>query len=163
MNLKKALLFLCALSAAVLSLNAQPVTMSTSGNGYFYRGSLMQDLRNYVGSSHQLDHLNKYLLPQWNQEAEAEYIKAVNEFELGNASSLTMLEDFIENHKYEPLAMVARAKLGDYYFYHGDYEQALLNYEQVREKALDDDSDENVLYRPFLRGVGAAWLDSCAK
>ena len=147
MNLKKALLLLCALSAAVLSLNAQPVTMSTSGNGYFYRGSLMQDLRNYVGSSHQLNHLNKYLLPQWNQEAEAEYIKAVNEFELGNASSLTMLEDFIENYANEPLAVAARAKVGDYYFYRGEFAQALANYQQVREKALDDDTDENVLYR----------------
>ena len=46
MNLKKALLLLCALSAAVLSLNAQPVTMSKSGNVYFYRGRIMQDLSN---------------------------------------------------------------------------------------------------------------------
>jgi hypothetical protein len=82
-------------------------------------------LRNYVGSSHQLDHLNKYLLPQWNQEAEAEYIKAVNEFELGNASSLTMLEDFIENYANEPLAVAARAKVGDYYYSDGSTSSVL--------------------------------------
>ncbi len=147
MNFKKALLLVCFLSIAIVAMNAQPVTMSTAGNGYFHRGNKMQDLRNYVGSSHQLDHLNKYLTPEWNQEVEAEYIKAVNEFELGNASSLTMLEDFIENYPGEPLAEAARAKVGDYYFYRGEFAQALVNYLQVREKALDANTDEDVLYR----------------
>ena len=146
MDLKKALLFGCAI-ASVAALQAQPVVMSTGSDGYFGRGVLMQDMRNYVGSTHQLDHHNKYLTAQWNNEVVAEYEMALNEFELGNPWSLTMLEDFIENHASEPLAVAARAKVADYYFYHGDFAQALSNYQQVRAKALDDDTDENVLYR----------------
>lgn len=146
MDLKKALLLACAIGT-VIAIDAQTVVMGTGADGYYVRGMLMQDLRNYVGSTHQLDHHNKYLLPLWNNEVEADYAMAINEFELGNQWSLTMLEDFIENYPNEPLAVAARAKVGDYYFYHGDFAQALANYQQVRAKALDDDTDEDVLYR----------------
>ncbi len=147
MKIFKALLWVSAVAVAIPAINAQPVAMSTSSEGFYNRGIHMQDLRNYVGSSHQLEHFNKYLTPQWSQEVEAEYNKALNEFELGNARSLTMLEEFLENYENEPLAMAARAKVADYYFYRGDFEQALENYKLVREKALDDDTDEDVLYR----------------
>lgn len=146
MDIKKALLLSCLMVLPV-ALLAQPQVASTNADGYNARGRLMQDKRNYVGSTHQLAHHNNYLNPSWNDEIEAEYLMAINEFELGKPETLTMLEEFIENHPYEPLAMNARAKVGDYYFYHGEFAQALSNYEQVREKALDDDSDEDVLYR----------------
>lgn len=146
MKFKKALLIACLLAVPVAML-AQPVVMDTYGDGYFNRGKLLQDVRNYVGSTHQLDHLGKYLETVGSQDIEAEYMMALNEFELGKSTSLTMLEEFIENHPGEPLAVAARAKVGDYYFYHGDFAQALANYEQVRERALDFDSDENVTYR----------------
>lgn len=146
MDIKKALLLSC-LMALPVALLAQPQVASTNAEGYNARGRLMQDKRNYVGSTHQLAYHNNYLTPNWNDEIEAEYLMALNEFELGKPECLTMLEEFIENHPYEPLAMEARAKVGDYYFYHGEFAQALSNYEQVREKALDDDTDEDVLYR----------------
>lgn len=146
MDLKKALLSGCAV-VAVITLQAQPVVVNTGADGYHYRGVMYNDVRNYVGSSHQLYHLNKYLSYSANQEVEAEYLMAINEFELDNPSSLTMLEEFIENHSEEPLAELARAKVGDYYFYHGEFAQALSNYQQVRERALDDDSDEDITYR----------------
>ncbi len=146
MNLKKALLISSVLAMPTLAVGQSGV-MSTSGEGYNLRGRLMQDVRNYVGSTHQLSYLNSYLTPIWNEEIEAQYLMAVNEFELGKPVSLTMLENFIEEHPYDPLAVAARAKVADYYFYHGDFAQALSNYEQVREKALDDDTDEDVLYR----------------
>jgi len=146
MNIRKTLLMSCLLTAPVV-LMGQPVVLSSSGDGYFSRGKLMQEMRNYVGSSHQLDHYINYLSPEWNQDVESEFIMAMNEFELGKPSSLTMLEDFISDYPNEPLAELARAKVGDYYFYNGDFAQALSNYEMVREKALDDDTDEDVLYR----------------
>ncbi|MBQ5409686.1 MAG: tetratricopeptide repeat protein, partial [Muribaculaceae bacterium] len=146
MELKKVLLIACVLAAPGLAM-AQPLVMNTNGEGYNLRGLLMHDRRNYVGSIHQLSHFNTYLGPLWDEDIEAEYILALNNFELGKPVSLTMLEEFIENHPYEPLAVAARAKVGDYYFYHGEFAQALTSYEQVREKALDDDTDEDVLYR----------------
>ena len=147
MKIIKALLWVSAVAVAVPAINAQPLAMGTSGQGFYNRGVCMQDLRNYVGSSHQLEHFNKYLISWWDQEVRSEYIKALNEFELGNARSLTMLEDFIKNYENEPLAVEARAKVADYYFYRGDFEQALENYKLVRENALDADTDEDVLYR----------------
>ena len=109
MDIKKALLLSCLMVLPV-ALLAQPQVASTNADGYNARGRLMQDKRNYVGSTHQLAHHNNYLSPSWNDEIEAEYLMAINEFELGKPETLTMLEEFIENHPYEPLAMNARAK-----------------------------------------------------
>ncbi|MBO4722140.1 MAG: tetratricopeptide repeat protein [Muribaculaceae bacterium] len=142
----KAVFLICAISAPA-SMLAQPSVAEYSSDAFINRATLLQEMRNYVGSSHQLWFHNSSLTPTWNNEVEAEFMMAINEFELGNPSSLTMLEEFIENHPNEPLALTARAKVGDYYFYHGDFAQARECYEQVREKALDDDYDENVLYR----------------
>ncbi len=137
---------ICAISAPAAML-AQPSVVEYSSDAFMNRAMLLQEMRNYVGSSHQLWFHNNCLTPAWNNEVEAEFMMALNEFELGNPSSLTMLEEFIENHPSDPLALTARAKVGDYYFYHGDFAQARECYEQVREKALDDDYDEDVLYR----------------
>ncbi len=145
MKLKTAIL-ICAISAPVAML-AQPSVVEYSSDAFINRATLLQEMRNYVGSSHQLIFHNSSLTPTWNNEVEAEFMMALNEFELGNPSSLTMLEEFIENHPNEPLALTARAKVGDYYFYHGDFAQARECYEVVREKALDADYDESVLYR----------------
>ena len=145
MKFKTAFL-ICAVTAPA-SMLAQPSVVEYSSDAFINRATLLQEMRNYVGSSHQLWFHNSSLTPTWNNEVEAEYMMALNEMELGNPSSLTMLEEFIENHPAEPLALAARAKVGDYYFYHGDFAQARECYEQVREKALDDDYDESVLYR----------------
>ncbi len=146
MHLRNAL-FITLVAMGMASASGQPIVLSSNGEGYFTRGGLMRETRNYIGSNHQLNQYVKYMPAAWSQDIEAELTTALNKFELGDNNAITMLNDFIENHPEEPLAMVARAKLGDYYFYHGDYEQALVNYDQVREKALDFDSDEDVLYR----------------
>lgn len=145
MKLKTAFL-ICAISAPV-SMLAQPDVVEYSSDAFINRARLLQEMRNYVGSSHQLWFHNSNFNPTWNNEVEAEFMMALNEFELGNPSSLTMLEEFVENHPSDPLALTARAKVGDYYFYHGDFAQARESYEQVRERALDADYDEDVLYR----------------
>ncbi|MBR6490301.1 MAG: tetratricopeptide repeat protein [Muribaculaceae bacterium] len=146
MKFKNVLLIACAVALPATVL-AQPNVAQNSSEGFFERAGLMREMRNYVGSTHHLGFHNSFLEPVWNNEVEADYLMALNEFELGSPSSLTLLEEFIENYPNEPLAMQARAKVGDYYFYHGEFAQALESYEQVREKALDDDYDENVLYR----------------
>lgn len=145
MELKNAFLA-CAIWAPALML-AQSSVVEYSSDAFINRATLLQEMRNYVGSSHQLWFHNNSLSATWNNEVDAEFMMALNEFELGNPSSLTMLEEFIESHPDEPLAVAARAKVGDYYFYHGDFAQARECYEQVREKALDADYDEDVLYR----------------
>ena len=146
MKLKNALVLVSVLSLSAMAQEI-PSVISTGGDGYFLRGNLFREMRNYVGSTHQLNHFNRYLTPFLNQDIEAEWTTVLNEFELGSPSSLAMLEEFIENHPYDPLAVAARAKVGDYYFYNGEFAQALTNYEMVRPKALDFDTDEDVLYR----------------
>lgn len=146
MKLKNALVLVSVLSLSAMAQEI-PSVISTGGDGYFLRGNLFREMRNYVGSTHQLNHFNRYLTPFLNQDIEAEWTTVLNEFELGRPSSLAMLEEFIESHPYDPLAVAARAKVGDYYFYNGEFAQALTNYEMVRPKALDFDTDEDVLYR----------------
>lgn len=146
MYLKKALL-ISWVALCSNAIYAQPSILYNNGDGFLSRGVFMHETRNYVGSNDQLTYGLNHMPLFWSQDTESELLIALNEFELGNNRAITLLEDFIENHEYDPLAMVARAKLADYYFYHGDFEQALVKYEQVREKALDDDYDESVLYR----------------
>ena len=43
--------------------------------------------------------------------------------------------------------MEAQLKVGNYYFYRGQWESALLSYSLVRNRSLDIDSDEDLLYR----------------
>lgn len=142
----KTFFLICAMAAPMVVV-AQPSVAQSNGEAFINRAVLLQEMRNYVGSSHQLWYHQQSLTPAWSNDVEAEYMMALNEFELGMPSSLTMLEEFIENHPNEPLALSARAKVGDYYFYHGDFAQARESYELVREKALDADYDEDVLYR----------------
>ncbi|MBR1882960.1 MAG: tetratricopeptide repeat protein [Muribaculaceae bacterium] len=144
MRLKKLLL-----TAGVLvpvTLAAQPAVSHTGSRGYLERARLMYESYNYVGAIDQLNHL--FTLPDAGEVAEeAELLKALSLFERGEGRSLDELIAFIENHPTSPLATTAQMKIGNYYFYRGDWENALLSYSLVRERAQDADSDEDLLYR----------------
>ena len=94
MKLKNALVLVSVLSLSAMAQEI-PSVISTGGDGYFLRGNLFREMRNYVGSTHQLNHFNRYLTPFLNQDIEAEWTTVLNEFELGRPSSLAMLEEFI--------------------------------------------------------------------
>ena len=134
------------LAAAPAMVMAQPGVMDSEAAGYLERGLLMYESHNYVGAIDQLGHVSQ--LPcDASMREQAEYYMALSRFERGEQSSLLALERFIEKHPASPLAMEAQMKVGNYYFYHGQWESALLSYSMVRNRALDMDADEDLMYR----------------
>lgn len=139
-------ILLSALVAVPTVAVAQPGVMSSEAAGYLQRGLLMYESHNYVGAIDQLGHVGE--LPcDASMREQAEYYMALSRFECGEESSLLALQRFIEKYPASPLAMEAQMKVGNYYFYRGQWESALLSYSLVRNRALDIDADEDLMYR----------------
>ena len=143
-KIKKVLL--SALVAAPVVAVGQPGVMSSEAAGYLERGRLMYESRNYVGAIDQLEHM-KQLPNDASMREQADYYIALSRFERGEESSLDALVNFIEQYPASPLAMDAQMRIGNYYFYRGQWESALLSYSLVRNRSLDIDSDEDLVYR----------------
>ena len=137
---------LSVLAAAPIVAVAQPVVMNSEAAGYLERGRLMYESHNYVGAIDQLEHI-KRLPADASLREQADYYIALSHFERGEESSLDLLEDFIDRYPASPLAVEAQMKVGNYYFYRGQWESALLSYSLVRNRSLDLNSDEDLEYR----------------
>ncbi len=137
---------LSVLAAAPIVAVAQPGVMNSEAAGYLERGRLMYESHNYVGAIDQLEHI-KRLPADASLREQADYYIALSHFERGEESSLDLLEDFIDRYPASPLAVEAQMKVGNYYFYRGQWESALLSYSLVRNRSLDLNSDEDLEYR----------------
>ena len=143
-RIKKVLL--SALMAAPVVAAAQPGVMSSEAAGYLERGKLMYESRNYVGAIDQLEHM-KRLPNNASMREQADYYIALSMFERGDEASLDALMGFIDRYPASPLAVDAQMRVGNYYFYRGQWESALLSYSLVRNRSLDLDSDDDLMYR----------------
>ena len=139
------LLLTIGLSMPLLAA-AQPAVIDAGAEGYLNRARLMYDSHNYVGAIDQLTHLQQLPLSA-DLEEQAELLMALSLFERGEGKSLDALIDFIDAHPNSALATTAQMKIGDYYFYRGDWDNAMLSYSLVRPKAQDLDANEDLLYR----------------
>lgn len=142
----KKVLLVSALVAAPIVAMGQPGVMSSEAAGYLERGRQMYQSRNYVGAIDQLQHM-KQLPAEASMREQADFYIALSEFERGHESSLAALQRFIDTYPASPLATEAQLKVGNYYFYRGQWESALLSYSMVRNRALDLDNDEDLEYR----------------
>jgi len=129
-----------------LLAGAQPTVIDAGAEGYLDRARLMYESHNYVGAIDQLTQLQQLPLSADRQE-EAELLMALALFERGEGKSLDALIAFIDEHPTSPLATTAQMKVGDYYFYRGDWAGAMLSYSLVRPAAQDLDTNEDLLYR----------------
>lgn len=139
-------LLLSVLVAAPAMAVAQPGVMNSEAAGYLERGRLMYESHNYVGAIDQLEHM-KQLPANASMREQADYYIALSRFERGEEASLALLLQFIEQYPASPLAMDAQMRVGNFYFYRGQWESALLSYSMVRNRALDLNSDEDLEYR----------------
>lgn len=160
MKLKSVFLGL-ALSIPV-ALLGQPVVMGVETPGFLERGRLMLDWRNYVGAIEQSTHALTLDADIYEPE-QAEFVRVVAMFERGEAEGLDALLEFVEEHPSSPLAERARLMIGNYYFYRGEWESALVRYGMVRDGALDTDSDEDLLYRRAYCNLRLANYDEAAR
>ena len=142
----KLILLLAALMGATATVAQQPV-MRTDAQGFLDRARQMVTRHNYVGAVDQLNHLRHYMACTDNQRELAEYLQALSEFELENDNSVAALKHFVSRYPSSLLASDAQFRVGNYYFFHGAYDDALVNYSIVREGALNETEDENLLYR----------------
>ena len=143
-NLKKVLL--SVLVAAPVVAVAQPGVMKSDAAGYLERGRQMYESHNYAGAIDQLEHM-KHLPSDASMREQADYYIALSRFERGEEESLAALQRFIQQYPASTLAMEAQMKVGNYYFYRGQWESALLSYSLVRNRSLDLNSDEDLEYR----------------
>lgn len=137
---------LSVLVAAPAMAVAQPGVMSSEAAGYLERGKQMYESHNYVGAIDQLQHM-KRLPSNASMTEQADYYIALSRFERGDDGSLAALQHFIEQYPASPLAMDAQMRVGNFYFYRGQWESALLSYSLVRNRSLDIDADEDLEYR----------------
>ena len=144
-KIKKALL-LSVLAVAPTVAFSQPGVMSSEAAGYLERGKQMYESRNYVGAIDQLEHM-KQMPADDSMREQADYYIALSRFERGEDAGLAALERFIDTYSTSPLAVEAQLKVGNYYFYRGQWESALVSYSFVRNRALDLDADEDLEYR----------------
>ena len=142
--MKKVLLSM--LVAVPIMAMGQPGIMNSEAAGYLERGLQMYESHNYVGAIDQLEHM-KQLPNDASMREQADYYIALSRFEQGDEKSLALLTQFIEQYPASPLALEAQQKVGNYYFYRGEWESALLSYSLVRDRALDIDGDEDLIYR----------------
>lgn len=132
--------------ALPLTMAAQPAVMNSGALGFLERGKGMFNSHNYVGAIDQLTQASRLGLTGTAQE-EAEFYIALSKFERAERGDIDALIDFIETHPSSGLAQWAQIKVGDYYFYRGDWNNALLSYSLVRDGALDGDRQEDLVYR----------------
>ena len=145
MNKIKRVLLSALVAAPVVAL-AQPGVMSSEAAGYLERGKQMYESHNYVGAIDQLEHI-KQLPADASMREQADYYIALSRFERGDEHSLAALQRFIDQYPASSLAMEAQMKIGNYYFYRGQWESALLSYSLVRNRSLDLNADEDLEYR----------------
>jgi TolA-binding protein len=143
-KMKKVLL--SVLVAAPMVALAQPGIMSSEAAGYLERGKQMYESHNYVGANDQLEHM-KQLPADASMREQADYYIALSRFERGDEESLAALHRFIDQYPASSMAMEAQMKIGNYYFYRGQWESALLSYSLVRNRSLDLNTDEDLEYR----------------
>ena len=145
MNKIKRVLMSALVTAPVVAMS-QPGVMNSEAAGYLERGKQMYESHNYVGAIDQLEHL-KQLPADVSMREQADYYIALSRFERGDDGSLEALLRFIDQYPASSLAMEAQMKVGNYYFYRGQWESALWSYSLVRNRSLDLNSDEDLDYR----------------
>lgn len=144
MKIKTIILSAALVAPAVLS--AQPTVASTDAQGYLERGRLMYESHNYVGAIDQLSRVSELTASATLQE-QADYYLCLSRQERDEAGVLQGLHQFLAKYPSSTLVPDVLMRIGNYHFYHGDYGDALVAYTQVRQHSLDQDLDEDLVYR----------------
>ena len=141
----KSIALLTAFALPMLS-GAQNVLTSSDAQGYFERGKLMYENHNYVGAIHQMRRV-KELSSSASLNEHADYYMALSRLERDEAGALAELRAFTAKYPSSELMLDVLMRIANLEFYHGNYNDALTTYSQVRERALNGDYSEDIIYR----------------
>lgn len=152
-----------ALLAASLCAPAQtewPDRFSPQARGYCERALLMAGQGNYRGVIDQIGFLNTSATALDASEAsQCAYLLAQALYETGNPECVGLLHEFALQHPASPLALQARLAQADWYFFHGQWAEALDTFDMVDFASLDAAQLNLYTYRRALcrvkRGMAA--------
>lgn len=125
---------------------AQNVLTSSDAQGYFERGKLMYENHNYTGAIDQMRRV-KELPAEASLKEYADYYMALSRLERDETNALAELRAFTANYPSSDLVLDVLMRIANLEFYHGNYNDALTTYSQVRERALNGDYSEDIIYR----------------
>lgn len=116
-----------------------------NSNGYFIRGKMMFDDRNYAGSYDQLKKAVE-LDPTSPLAEDANFKIAISALRQGRADAVDLLNKFLQDYPASPLRLYATIAIADYHYDKGNYMEALTLYRTVDADALNDEVAEEFLY-----------------
>lgn len=133
---------------------AQAVTgkrFSPQSDGFLQRARLMLASGNYAGVIDQLTHINIEMSSLSAGQRE-DYVMMLSKalFERGDSECIPLLRNFINKYSGSPLALKARLIIGDFYFFNKNWEEALEEYEMVKQSNIDKVERPLYLYRQSL-------------
>ena len=119
---------------------------SSSPEGYRARGILMYDNDNNMGATDQMSHL--YMMEGGEQYREdADFYIALAAYEHGDNNSIELFKKFVAAYPASIRVPYAWAKIGDCYFFDGEYKAALDAYGNIEPSAFNNDYKLDLTYR----------------
>lgn len=130
----------------VIGATTQAQVNRPDAAGYLERGVLMFNERNYEGCIDQLARLhNLNATPQ--QAEEATYYLGLAALGLGDDEALIIFKKFLADYPVSTRRADVMMSIGDYYFNHGNYAEAIAEYKNVNQLALNSTRAEELNYR----------------
>lgn len=143
-NMKRKIFFTALCLTAGAAVNAQ--LNRPDASGYLERGILMFEDRNYEGCIDQLSRLHALEVTDQQAEEALFYLGLATQG-LGDDEALIMFKKFLADYPTSTRRADVMMSVGDFYFNHGNYAQALQEYSQVEPIALNAARKEELTYR----------------
>ena len=146
MKIRKILVGVCVVAMSVATCVAGPVDIDTWE--CLTRGVAMYDAGNFAGAVNRLAYLKNILPPSEAEMAEeVDYYLAMCGYELGENASLNALNDFKAKYPGSKFGQEIDFAIGNYYFFHGLYGEAVKSYRKISEVAFAGETRDDLLYR----------------
>ena len=130
----------------VIGTTSQAQINRQDAAGYLERGILMFKDQNFEGCIDQLARLHN-LNATPAQEEEAMYYFGLATQGLGDDEALIIFKKFLADYPTSTRRADVMMSIGDFYFNHGNYAEALAEYNKVNQLALNSARAEELCYR----------------
>lgn len=141
--MNKKIILSTAIAAAITGGHANAQLNSPSVDGYLSRGIEMYLDKNYIGC---IDQMTQAIELDGASET-AEAYMALSAVAQGQSDALQLLTNFIDRYPESTMCPRIQAAIGDYYFSHDRFGEALVQYFKVPKNALTGKDDEDLRYR----------------
>lgn len=141
-------------ATAIAQVSASPERFSPLAAGYLERARTMLDAGNYPGVIDQLKDLDtKGIKLNPSEKEEYVFMLARAYYERGDAECVTLLRGFVKDYPASTLALEARLSIADYYFFHHQWSEALVEYNDIDFDRLNREDLALYTYRHALTQI----------